>query len=108
MNFLKKYIVNFLFDVLNSNAYKTHTQNKINEWARKSFKNFGTNSNLPEEHCIENPKYISIGKNFSSLFHLRLEAWDHFQGKALLLRSQLEMTSFVIPISTLVLSIRLL
>lgn len=82
MNFLKKYIVSFLFDVLNSNAYKTHQQNKLNAWARRSFKNFGPNSVLPEEHSIKNPKYISIGKNFSSLFHLRLEAWDRFQGKA--------------------------
>ncbi|KAA2221202.1 DapH/DapD/GlmU-related protein [Chryseobacterium sediminis] len=81
MNFLKKHIVNFLFDVLNSNAYKTHTQNKINTWAKKSFKSFGPNSALPEEHLIKNPKYISIGKNFSSLFHLRLEAWDYFQGE---------------------------
>ncbi|MDR4953370.1 DapH/DapD/GlmU-related protein [Chryseobacterium sp. ES2] len=81
MNFLKKYIVNFLFDVLNSKAYKAHTQNKISEWAKKSFKSFGSNSILPEEHWIKNPKYISIGKNFSSLFHLRLEAWDRFQGQ---------------------------
>jgi acetyltransferase-like isoleucine patch superfamily enzyme len=81
MNFFKKHIVNFLFDVLNSNAYKVHTQNKINAWAQKSFKKFGTNSALPEEHLIKNPKYISIGKNFSSLFHLRLEAWDRFQGE---------------------------
>ncbi|MEF9479857.1 DapH/DapD/GlmU-related protein [Chryseobacterium sp. RRHN12] len=81
MNFLKKYIVNFLFDVLNSNAYKAHRQNKLNAWARKSFKQFGTNSVLPEDHWIKNPQYISIGKNFSSLFHLRLEAWDRFQGE---------------------------
>jgi len=81
MNFLKKYIVSFLFDILNSNAYKSHQQNKLNAWAQKSFKKFGTNSALPEEHWIKNPKYISIGKNFSSLYHLRLEAWDRFQGE---------------------------
>jgi len=81
MNFFKKHIITFLFDVLNSNAYKAHSQNKINAWAKKSFKSFGPGSILPEEHWIKNPKYISIGKNFSSLFHLRLEAWDHFQGE---------------------------
>lgn len=81
MNFLKKYIINFLFNVLNSGTYKRHAQNKINEWAKKSFKSFGANSVLPEEHWIKNPKYISIGKNFSSLYHLRLEAWDRFMGE---------------------------
>lgn len=81
MNFLKKHIVKFLFNVLNSNAYKVHQQNKLNEWAKKSFKKFGTNSAIPEEHWIKNPKYISIGKNFSALYHLRLEAWDRFQGE---------------------------
>lgn len=28
---------------------------------------------------IINPKYISIGKGFSSLYNLRIEAWDEYQ-----------------------------
>lgn len=82
MNFLKKYFIKSLFNALNSNAYKTHSQSKLNEWAKKSFKTFGPNSALPEEHLIKNPKYISIGENFSSLYNLRLEAWDRFQGQS--------------------------
>lgn len=82
MNFLKKYLIQSLFNALNSNAYRIYSQSKINEWAKKSFKTFGTHSSLPEKHLIKNPKYISIGKNFSSLYNLRLEAWDRFQGQS--------------------------
>ncbi|MDQ1159697.1 acetyltransferase-like isoleucine patch superfamily enzyme [Chryseobacterium sp. SORGH_AS 447] len=81
MSFLKKNIIRFLYKVLHSGAYKIYKQDKDNAWAKASFKNFGLNSNLPDTHWIKNPQYISIGKNFSSLFNLRLEAWDHFQGE---------------------------
>ncbi|AZA81727.1 acyltransferase [Chryseobacterium lactis] len=72
-------LVKVLYKILNSEAYKAYKQNKLDYWAKTNFKTFGTNSTIPEEHWIKNPKYISIGKNFSSLFNLRLEAWDHFQ-----------------------------
>lgn len=81
MSFLKKYFIRFLYKVLHSDAYQNHRQNKNNLWAKTNFKNFGIHSNLPEVFTIKNPKYISIGDGFSSLFNLRLEAWDYFQGQ---------------------------
>ncbi|WP_300673877.1 acyltransferase [Soonwooa sp.] len=79
MSFLKKYIIQLLYKILHSNAYKQYKQSRDNSWAKASFKSFGTNSNLPELSHIKNPQYISIGDGFRSLFNLRLEAWDQFQ-----------------------------
>lgn len=81
MSFIKKYIIKFLFGVLHSDAYKKYKQQQNNEWGKNHFKTFGKQSGLPDIFWIKNPQYISIGDNFSSLFNLRLEAWDHFQGK---------------------------
>ncbi len=75
MNFLIK----IFHKILHSKAYKNYAQLRLDEWARKNFKAFGSHSTLPSEHWIKNPGYITIGKNFSSLFNLRLEAWDQFQ-----------------------------
>lgn len=46
-----------------------------------SFRHFGSGSNLPMQCSIKNPQYISIGDNFSSLYNLRLEAWDEYAGQ---------------------------
>lgn len=80
MSFLKKYLVKYLFKIINSDAYKSHKMHQQNSWAKSNFKTFGEGSSLPEFYWIKNPEYISIGKRFSSLFNLRLEAWDRFQG----------------------------
>lgn len=82
MSFIKKHIIRFLFGVLHSEAYKKYKQQQNNNWGKTHFKAFGKNSSLPEMYWIKNPKHISIGDNFSSLFNLRLEAWDQFQGKS--------------------------
>ncbi|MDO7884403.1 acyltransferase [Hymenobacter cheonanensis] len=44
----------------------------------KNFKKFGIHSTLPYQSIIHNPKYISIGTYFWSLYNLRLEAWDSY------------------------------
>lgn len=80
MSFLKKCLVKYLFKIINSDAYKSHKMHQQNSWAKSNFKTFGEGSSLPEFYWIKNPEYISIGKRFSSLFNLRLEAWDRFQG----------------------------
>ena len=80
MRFLKKNIIQILYKILNSEAYKIYKQSKNDQWAKTNFKTFGKNSRLPEVFWIKNPKYISVGENFSSLFNLRLEAWDKFKG----------------------------
>jgi len=81
MSFIKKNIIKYLFKIINSDAYKSHKMHQQNSWAKKNFKIFGDGSTLPEFYWIKNPKYISVGKGFSALFNLRLEAWDRFQGQ---------------------------
>jgi acetyltransferase-like isoleucine patch superfamily enzyme len=38
----------------------------------------GEECTLPLQAIIKNPQYISIGKKFSALYNLRLEAWDKY------------------------------
>jgi acetyltransferase-like isoleucine patch superfamily enzyme len=47
----------------------------------RHFKYFGEGSALPAACIIKNAKYISVGKNFYSLYNLRLEAWDSYAGQ---------------------------
>ena len=47
----------------------------------KVFKHFGLGSSLPAPCIIKNAQYISIGKNFHSLYNLRIEAWDSYAGQ---------------------------
>ncbi len=47
----------------------------------KRFKHFGVGSSLPEQCIIKNEQYISIGRNFYSLYNLRIEAWDSYSGQ---------------------------
>lgn len=82
MNFLKKHIIRYLFRIINSDAYKTYKKHQQNAWAKANFKAFGNRSSLPEIYWIKNPQYISIGYGFSSLFNLRLEAWDKFHSQS--------------------------
>ena len=42
------------------------------------FKKFGDGSSLGFPNAVTNAQYISIGKNFSSLWNLRIEAWDKY------------------------------
>ncbi|KPE51547.1 DapH/DapD/GlmU-related protein [Chryseobacterium indologenes] len=82
MGFIKKHIIKFIFKILHSDAYKKYKQQQNDNWAKNNFKAFGKQSSLPEIFWIKNPKYIAIGDNFSSLFNLRLEAWDNFYGES--------------------------
>jgi acetyltransferase-like isoleucine patch superfamily enzyme len=45
------------------------------------FKLFGAGSSLPDACIIKNAQHISIGKNFYSLYNLRIEAWDLYAGE---------------------------
>lgn len=47
---------------------------------KKKFNYFGENSELKKPYFIKNPQYISIGENFSAMWHLRIEAWDEYAG----------------------------
>lgn len=48
----------------------------------RHFKHFGEGSSLPTTCIIKNAKYISVGKNFYSLYNLRLEAWDSYANQS--------------------------
>ncbi|HEU5366182.1 MAG TPA: DapH/DapD/GlmU-related protein [Hanamia sp.] len=45
------------------------------------FSFLGEGSNVMAPFLIKNHKYISIGKNFTALYNLRIEAWDEFAGE---------------------------
>jgi acetyltransferase-like isoleucine patch superfamily enzyme len=45
----------------------------------KKYGKMGRNGNIPLPNRIINPQYVFIGDNFSSLYGLRIEAWDSFQ-----------------------------
>ncbi len=49
---------------------------------RLNFKSTGHNFSLGFHYTVLNPKYISIGSNFSALDRFRIEAWDEFQGES--------------------------
>ena len=46
-----------------------------------NFNFLGKNSHVISPFFIKNPQYIRIGENFSSLYNLRLEAWDEYVGQ---------------------------
>ena len=77
---IKKIIAVLFYKVINSAPYlnliRMQNEKKISE-----FKKFGKNSYLPDLCTIKNPQYISIGKNFSSLYNLRIEAWDAYENE---------------------------
>jgi acetyltransferase-like isoleucine patch superfamily enzyme len=57
---------------------------KIEEHQRSilkiGFKSLGRNTTIGNNFLIKNPRYIKIGDNFSSLYNLRIEAWDEYRG----------------------------
>jgi acetyltransferase-like isoleucine patch superfamily enzyme len=74
-SFFKKKLALLFLKILNSTEYRN-----LNKPLKSSFKSIGENPDFPEIYLIKNAKYISIGKNFSALNNLRLEAWDEYQG----------------------------
>ena len=84
MNFIIKILARIFYKVLHSVHYENivsgHSwENHLN--ILKSFKSIGENVYLPNDCIIKNPQYISIGSNFSSLYNLRIEAWDLYEGQ---------------------------
>ena len=83
MNYILSIASKIVFKISNSVYYKeieaAHNLQKKYEFL-KEFKSVGTGVYFPESFDVKNPKYISIGDNFSSLRDLRLEAWDSYMG----------------------------
>ena len=53
------------------------------EWEgyREKFMYLGSNYRISKPYSLHNVQYISIGNNFSSLYNLRLEAFDEYYGE---------------------------
>jgi acetyltransferase-like isoleucine patch superfamily enzyme len=49
---------------------------------KMKFKKVGHDFKLGINYTVLNPKYISIGSNFSALDRFRIEAWDEYQGES--------------------------
>jgi len=84
MNYIVNFFVKFLLKVkLDKIITKIEEQNRINklEFLKKRFKQIGSGLSINGAYIIKNPQYISIGNNFSSLYNLRIEAWDDYWGE---------------------------
>jgi len=46
------------------------------------FKQVGNGFNIKKNYIIINPKYITIGENFSAMERFRIEAWDKYGNQA--------------------------
>ena len=59
---------------------------KVSQWdlLKGSFKAIGSSCSVDYPFIIRNPQYISMGNNFSSLYNLRIEAWDQYAGASFL------------------------
>lgn len=71
-------IYKFFIKVLSSDRYKKLNLQYDNK-VFSSFKKLGNNYSIPVERYIKGFQYISIGDNFTSLYNLRIEAWDFYQ-----------------------------
>jgi acetyltransferase-like isoleucine patch superfamily enzyme len=76
---VKFWLAHILYRIMHFDAFVTLTS-KHRDYSAGDFKGFGTNSQLPQVLIIKNPGYITIGDNFSSLYNLRIEAWDEYRG----------------------------
>jgi NDP-sugar pyrophosphorylase family protein len=79
---LSNIISAFFYKVVNSNEYITLVQSNVSIQKTSiisQFKRSGINIVLPDDFIIKNPQYISIGDGFTSMYNLRLEAWDAYR-----------------------------
>lgn len=78
--YLGKWVIKILFRIESSKLYnslKDYFHYLKSENLKKKFLSYGEGfSILPSDVLIKNPQYISIGRNFSALKNLRIEAWD--------------------------------
>jgi acetyltransferase-like isoleucine patch superfamily enzyme len=75
----------FLFNTLAALIFKVtnsaHFKNIASLQHSLNLKSLGKNCSFHTNSFIKNPKYISIGDNFSAMWNLRIEAWDQFAGE---------------------------
>jgi len=80
---MKSYLVNILKHKIDNLIRQSYQLKEAEDLLRlkNGFKSVGDNVFISHPHTIKNPQYISIGKSFSSLYNLRLEAWDEYMGE---------------------------
>lgn len=79
-SFIIKQLARLVYNILHHPAYLQLEKEKTDK-LKYSFKSLGGPCNIMEPYIIMKPEYISIGNNFSSLYNLRLEAWDEYEGQ---------------------------
>lgn len=84
MNLFYTILVKIFYKVIHSERYRVYCQHEMNKWAEMNFASFGGSAHFQDVKYIKNSKYISVGKKFSSLYNLRLEAWDNYMGESFL------------------------
>ena len=75
--------LNIIFDLLIPirERLKKYVAAKVLDEQKRMLKSFGKNGTMQASFIFINPKYITIGNNFSSLYNLRIEAWDEYMGE---------------------------
>jgi acetyltransferase-like isoleucine patch superfamily enzyme len=79
MSALNNFIGKIFYKVIASGSYtgRTDDARELALYGKLKFR--GEKCTLPLQAIIKNPQYISIGKKFSALYNLRLEAWDKYE-----------------------------
>lgn len=78
MSALNNFIGKIFYKVMQSGSFTGRTNTGKEEELYGGLKFRGKECNLPMQATVKNPQYISIGKHFSALYNLRLEAWDKY------------------------------
>lgn len=81
MSRFKTYILNRFADLLFKVTASSYFRNKETNRMTRGFRSVGKNCSLHHLSYIKNPKYMSVGDNFSAMWNLRIEAWDQFAGE---------------------------
>jgi acetyltransferase-like isoleucine patch superfamily enzyme len=76
---IKQLIAKIFYKVIHSEYYDKLKPNENSvSYIKNNLKLLGHGAIFPKNILIKNPKYISIGDNFVSLYNLRIEAWDRY------------------------------
>jgi acetyltransferase-like isoleucine patch superfamily enzyme len=79
-SFFIRQVAKLVYRIVHHPAYVALENEKTNS-LKYSFKHLAEPFFIMEPYMIKKPQYMSIGKNFSALFNLRLEAWDEYEGQ---------------------------
>jgi acetyltransferase-like isoleucine patch superfamily enzyme len=81
MSAVNNFIGKLFYKILQSGSYtgRADYARELALYGKLKFR--GEKCTLPLQAIIKNPQYISIGKKFSALYNLRLEAWDKYEGQ---------------------------